>query len=204
MAVAGSLDSWVAILAQLLGIVGGIYLASRQLVAPLQAQLSGLGIRLDSLHGEVSSLKADVYRELGNLKVEVARLVERIQAARERLDRVENIGAAMAAVLPSVSAQDPVEILRTLGRVGRLQAEHYKAERNPITQEELDRLRNYLSLAEQGTPLTREQLYDYDYLVRKLAAERPGDPGLWPLIALGGFLLGLLVSGASKPKAPSS
>jgi len=62
---------------------------------------------------------------------------------------------------------------------------------NPLTPEEQQNLRNYIDKIRRGEWLSSAEVDDYNRLVRKLEHEHPNDPGIWPLIALGAFLLGL-------------
>lgn len=69
---------------------------------------------------------------------------------------------------------------------------------NPLTREEALRLNSYINKARQGDFFTSEEVEDYNALVRKLEQDRPNDPGVWPLIALGAFLLGLYLAPQEK------
>jgi len=64
---------------------------------------------------------------------------------------------------------------------------------NPMTPEEIERLRLYLDMTQQGTPFNSEQAQDFYLLSNKVAQERHHDPGIWPLLALGAFILGLYI-----------
>lgn len=66
-----------------------------------------------------------------------------------------------------------------------------KQQANPLNPEEMRRLRHYWGKARRGEWFTSDEVEDYNRLVRKMEQERPDDPNIWPLIALGAFLLGL-------------
>lgn len=71
--------------------------------------------------------------------------------------------------------------------------------RNPLTAQELDRLQAYVTKLRMGQWLTQEEALDYNQLVSVLEQERPTDPGVWPLVALGAFLAGLLIGSKEQP-----
>ena len=62
---------------------------------------------------------------------------------------------------------------------------------NPLTSIEAERFRALVGQARQGQFFTYEEAIEYDQLIRKIQAERPNDSSIWPLVALGAFLLGL-------------
>lgn len=69
---------------------------------------------------------------------------------------------------------------------------------NPLALEELERLRSYVYKARAGHGFTPEEVRDYNYLVTTLERDHPTDPGVWPLLALGAFLLGLYVGAKGR------
>ena len=69
---------------------------------------------------------------------------------------------------------------------------------NPLAREEAVRLQGYLDKARRGEFFTPNQVEDYNRLVRRMEQDRPDDPGVWPLVALGAFLLGLFLASKSK------
>lgn len=69
---------------------------------------------------------------------------------------------------------------------------------NPLTHEETQRLSLYINKARRGEFFTPAEVEDYNALVRKLEQDRPNDPGVWPLVALGAFLLGLFLASQKK------
>ena len=64
---------------------------------------------------------------------------------------------------------------------------------NPLTTLEAERLRYLVDKARRGELFTRDEIIEYDKVIQKARAERPQDPSIWPLVALGAFLLGLLL-----------
>jgi len=69
---------------------------------------------------------------------------------------------------------------------------------NPLTPEEVRRLNSYISKANRGEFFTPDEVEHYNALVRKVEQDRPNDPGVWPLVALGAFLLGLFLASQKK------
>lgn len=60
------------------------------------------------------------------------------------------------------------------------------------TKEERVKINYYLGKVHRGDILSPHEVIDYNNLVAKLAKEKKDDPSVWPLVALGAFLLGLL------------
>ena len=69
---------------------------------------------------------------------------------------------------------------------------------NPISPEELARLNSYIRKAQSGDFFSAVEVEDYNTLVSELNKERGDDPNVWPLVALGAFLLGLFLASQSK------
>ena len=62
---------------------------------------------------------------------------------------------------------------------------------NPFTPAEAQRFRELMDKARNGEFFSWEEVEAYDGLINKVQAEHPDDPRIWPLVALGAFLLGL-------------
>lgn len=75
--------------------------------------------------------------------------------------------------------------------------ERPSSQTNPLTPEEASRLRNYIAKARRGEYFTPAEVEDYNQMVQRMESERPNDPGIWPLLAIGAFLAGLF-SGSRK------
>ncbi|MDO8692221.1 MAG: hypothetical protein Q7R39_19795 [Dehalococcoidia bacterium] len=65
---------------------------------------------------------------------------------------------------------------------------------NPLTPPDLERLEGYYRRAQAGGTFNAGEVTDYNRLVAVLERERSGDPGVWPLVALGAFLLGIILA----------
>ena len=66
---------------------------------------------------------------------------------------------------------------------------------NPLTAEEPSRFRELVNKARRGEFFTRLEAQEYNALIGKVQAERPNDSNIWPLVALGAFLVGLYLGG---------
>lgn len=62
---------------------------------------------------------------------------------------------------------------------------------NPLTSHEVQRFRDLVDKARRGEFFSRAEVVEYDRLIQKVRAERPDDSSIWPLVALGAFLVGL-------------
>lgn len=66
---------------------------------------------------------------------------------------------------------------------------------NPISVDEVARLRSYLERMQKGESLSPEQAKDMQQLSQRVVKEKPDDPGSWMLVLIGvtaGILLGVL------------
>ncbi len=70
--------------------------------------------------------------------------------------------------------------------------------KNPLTPEEADRLENFINKANQGHYFSPSDIGAYSELVEKAKREQQTEANPWPLIALGAFLLGLLLASQAK------
>lgn len=71
-----------------------------------------------------------------------------------------------------------------------------RKDRNPLTPEEANYLEYYVNKANEGSPFSYEEIDHYRQLVEAAKKEQETNP--WPLIALGGFLLGLWLGSQRK------
>jgi hypothetical protein len=63
---------------------------------------------------------------------------------------------------------------------------------NPLNQEELNKLNQYIAKAERGESFLHPEIEDYNGLVQKLKEDKSGiDPGVVALVGLGALLLGI-------------
>ena len=69
---------------------------------------------------------------------------------------------------------------------------------NPLTPEEANRLEYYVEKANNGYPFIQEEIDDYSYLVEEARKELSKETNPWPLVALGAFLLGLILGSREK------
>ncbi len=140
-----------------------------------------LGRRFEGIRSSLAAL----HKQVNNHLVLLGTLT-RILHRRKALDDQEfqEIIASYSSVTASETAPLISEELRR---------------QNPLTREEVERLDNYMKRAQSGYFFTPDEVRDYNELVATLERDRPNDPSVWPLVALGAFLLGLFI-GSQKEK----
>ena len=62
---------------------------------------------------------------------------------------------------------------------------------NPLTSDDVRRLKELLDKARRAELFTREEAKEYDSIVRKVEAELPDDYRVWLLVTLAKFMKGL-------------
>jgi hypothetical protein len=133
------------------------------------------------------------------------RQFERLQSAlgvlRTEVDGQLTLLGTLIRILHKRKALDDDEFREVLTSYSRMATAKVPAfiERelhgqNPLNREEAQRLSLYINKARQGEFFTSDEVEDYTSLVRRLEQDRPNDPGVWPLVALGAFLLGLFLA----------
>jgi len=65
---------------------------------------------------------------------------------------------------------------------------------NPLSQADVDRLRNYVDRLKFGQMLTPDEARDFYRLTDTVTREYPGNEGTWLLFLIGGILLGAMLS----------
>lgn len=68
---------------------------------------------------------------------------------------------------------------------------------NPITPEQAHRFRELVAMARRREVFTFEEAEEYNEILEIIREERPDDPGMWPLVALGAFFLGIYLGSRS-------
>ena len=69
---------------------------------------------------------------------------------------------------------------------------------NPLSQADVDRLRNYVERLKQGAQLTVQETHDFYRLSDIITREYPSNEGSWLLFLVAGILLGALITGSKK------
>lgn len=102
----------------------------------------------------------------------------------------------------SLDDQEFAEVLRSYSNIVASETASLFSEElqkgNPLTMAEVQRLNAYVQRAQQGDFFIPEEVNDYNALVTRMEQDRPNDPNVWPLVALGAFLLGLFIGVASQ------
>lgn len=73
---------------------------------------------------------------------------------------------------------------------------------NPLTPHEAQRFRELVDKARRGEFFSRTEVGEYDQLIQKVRTERPDDSSIWPLVALGAFLVGLYLGHRQEEVEP--
>lgn len=68
---------------------------------------------------------------------------------------------------------------------------------NPLSKNELDTLKKYTNIVQNGGKLTLQQAKEFEAIAQKLANEKPDDQGAFVLLLLAALMLGMLI-GSSK------
>lgn len=69
---------------------------------------------------------------------------------------------------------------------------------NPLSQDDVDRLRNYVGRMQAGETLNPLEGMDFYRITNIVAAEYPNNESSWLLFLIGGIVLGLLLADAKK------
>jgi hypothetical protein len=126
---------------------------------------------------------------------------ERVQASlralRDQLDGQLTLLGVLISILHKRKALDDTELQEVLQRYGSIataKAPRFVPTGNPLSNDEAWRLNNYIDKARRGEFFTTGEVEDYNVLIGQAQQDRPNDPGLWPLAALGAFLLGIFLA----------
>lgn len=127
-----------------------------------------------------------------------ARLDERVRATEQRTQaHVPALPLSLAA-----AGADPSAVVRAFAQALKPYLGELKATGNPVSEQEIQWLRGFREKVAAGYLPSPDELAQYDYIVRKLQAERPNDPAVWMLVAFGAFLLGIILGSSSKAGKP--
>ena len=173
------IPNWASVVAILVAVVGAtVYLHTR--FSRIDRHFSSLERRIDNVDAAVRVIGGQV-RDLLVLVGRMAQILHTKQVMSD--DEFHDMFASYAG-MASRGTDAAIERL--------------SAQANPLTLQEADRLRNYISKARRGEYFTPSEVEDYNELVQRMEAERPNDPGIWPLLAIGAFLLGLFLGGRKR------
>ena len=127
----------------------------------------------------------------------LSRRFARIEAKLNEVIRVSNtlnsLNGTLINLLHSKKILDDDEFKTIVGTFTRALDVH-EISPNPLSPEELQRLNSYIRRAQQGDFFSSSEVEDYNALVRYMEREKPNDANIWPLVALGAFLLGLFLA----------
>ena len=130
---------------------------------------------------------------------------ERVQAGlralRDQSDGQLTLLGVLIRILHRRKALDDTELQEVLQRYGSIataNAPTFVPTDNPLSYDEAQRLNYYISKVRSGDFFTTEEVEDYNALIGQVQQDKPNDPGLWPLAALGAFLLGIFLASSKK------
>jgi hypothetical protein len=129
------------------------------------------------------------------------RLQSGLDAVRTQVDSHLTLLGSLIRILHRRKALDDMELSEILTIYSTMATAKMPAfierelhSQNPLTDEEARRLNSYINKAQQGEFFTSDEVEDYNALVRRIEQDRPNDASVWPLVALGAFLLGLFLA----------
>lgn len=130
---------------------------------------------------------------------------ERVQAGlralRDQLDGQLTLLGVLIRILhkrKALNDDELQEVLQRYGSIATANAPRFVPTGNPLSNEEAQRLNYYISKVRRGEFFTSEEVEDYNVLIRQVQQESPNDPGVWPLVALGAFLLGIFLASRNQ------
>ena len=140
----------------------------------------GLTGRLERVENRIGDLGAGIR----SLNQQVASVVGLLPIAFTSLHRSKAIS--------NEEYYEPVgEFKRRVKQNTEPKVDYLARSMNPFTAHEAQRFKGLVNKARRGEFFTYPEVQEYDSLIRKVQADHPDDPGIWPLVALGSFLLGL-------------
>lgn len=146
--------------------------------------------RIGQVEGNIGQLEGNLVRRLDTLNSWASGFSREISTFLgiivEMLSRRQQLSSEEVALVPKGFANIGAGQVDAL-----LQAEQFS--HNPLNAEEISRLEKYYRRLQAGHLLDYDEVQDYNSMVAVLQKERPSDPGIWPLLALGAFLVGLMI-----------
>lgn len=136
-----------------------------------------------------------------DLKVLHDQMQAGLSGLRAQMDGQLTLLGVLINILHRRKALDDIElkeVLQVYGSVATAKAPRFVPTGNPLSDDDARRLNNYVDKARRGEFFTSEEVEDYNTLIGQVQQDRPNDPGLWPLAALGAFLLGVFLASQKK------
>ncbi len=162
-------------------------------------------------------------RRFGRLEQRIDRLEQRI----ERLaTRIEGVAVGIRSVNQQLSSLFTLlsGVFAALHKAGSLPDEDYRrtatglvemlsrateplvesitASTNPLSVSEAQRFRELVAKARRSEFFTEGEAEEYNVLLKKVQIDRGDDPAIWPLVALGAFLLGMYLGSRGRNNDP--
>jgi len=133
---------------------------------------------------------------LANIEVRIATLESQNRALLKAFPQV--ISSLIAGHL--MTAEQGTQLIATALEVAPIAEILTKIQPtlNPLSQADVDRLRNYVERLKQGAQLTVQETHDFYRLSDIITREYPSNEGSWLLFLVAGILLGALITGSKK------
>lgn len=161
-----------------------------QLGGWLEQAESRIGIRLEHIESRVGDLGAGIR----SLNEQVAATVTVIPTVFRFLHRSQ-------AITDTEYHESMEQFINRISQGTDSMVDHLTRNVNPLTPDEARSFRELMAKARRGEFFSREEVDEYAVLIRKIQAEHPDDPRIWPLVTLGVFLQGIY-PGSRRPDAP--
>lgn len=131
------------------------------------------------------------------LEVQAGRIELKLNELIRSSNTLNNLSGTLIHLLHDKKIMDDDDFKSILGSYTKA-LDVQEISPNPLSPEELARLNSYIRKAQSGDFFSAVEVEDYNALVSELNKERGDDPNVWPLVALGAFLLGLFLASQSK------
>lgn len=131
------------------------------------------------------------------LEVRVDRVELKLNELIRSNNTLNNLSGTLIHLLHNKKIMDDDDFKNILGSYTKA-LDVQEISTNPLSPEELATLNYYIRKAQNGEFFSADEVEDYNALVSELNKERGDDPNVWPLVALGAFLLGLFLASQSK------
>lgn len=141
-------------------------------------------------------------RRFGRLERRMDGLAIGVRSLNQQISSLFGVLSGILAALHKAGSlpdedyrQTTTALSEMLARATGPYVESITATANPLAPEEARRFRELVAKARRRDFFTGDEVEEYNILLRRIQEERADDPGIWPLVALGAFLLGLYSGG---------
>lgn len=148
-----------------------------------------------ALKGQLRTLQQDLGNRLGSLDTKLAGEQSNIRVLGMVLSHLLPVMAVKEGMTLDVSLWQSSLVTIVTQATGREESLH-----NPLSEEELARLRHYRDLMAQGQPLSVDQAQEMNAFAQRMDAEHPDDPIFTAMLIAAAFVLTVtLVNAQNAP-----